>query len=83
MIPVVISVVPLNNHELEVQFASGEEGVLDMKPYLDVGRFSQLKDAEAFRRVRVSFKTIEWECGLDLDPVFVHKHTQFTVQSHV
>ena len=37
-----------------------------MKPILDFGVFQQIKDYEAFKRVRVSFDTIEWECGVDL-----------------
>ena len=44
-----------------------------MKPILDFGVFQQIKDYDAFKRVRVSFDTIEWECGVDLDPEYVYE----------
>lgn len=45
---------------------------LDMKPILDFGVFRRIKDYETFRRVRVAFDTIEWDCGVDLDPEFIY-----------
>lgn len=41
-----------------------------MKPYLGFGIFQRLKVCNAFNRVCVSFDTIEWDSGVDLDPVF-------------
>ena len=46
--------------------------MLEMKPMLDFGVFRQLKDYDTFKRVHVAFDTIEWECGVDLDPEFVY-----------
>ncbi|MFZ1632056.1 MAG: DUF2442 domain-containing protein, partial [Anaerolineae bacterium] len=46
--------------------------LFDMTPYLDVGRFAELKNIEAFKQVSVSFDTVEWENGLDLDPEFLY-----------
>ena len=43
-----------------------------MKPLLDFGVFSQLKDHNAFQQVRVAFDSIEWGSGVDLDPEFVY-----------
>lgn len=39
---------------------------------LDFGVFRQIKDRDAFNRARVAFDTIEWDCGVDLDPEFVY-----------
>jgi hypothetical protein len=72
MYPAVIDVLPKENFLLTVRFDDGTEGLLDMKPYLDFGVFTRIKDPTQFSRVRVSFDTIEWECGVDLDPEFVH-----------
>ncbi|MFZ5949391.1 MAG: DUF2442 domain-containing protein [Candidatus Rifleibacteriota bacterium] len=69
----VINVVPRDNFELEITFQNGEKGMLDMKPYLEFGIFRRIKDDKAFQNVRVSFDTIEWEVGLDLDPDFVYQ----------
>ncbi len=50
----------------------GSAARLDMTKYLDFGVFNRLKDPEAFRRVRISFDTVEWDVGVDLDPEFVY-----------
>lgn len=60
------------DYTLTVVFDNDDSGVLDMKPMLDFGVFRQLKDYEVFKCVRVSFDTIEWDCGVDLDPEFVY-----------
>ena len=63
---------PGDDYTLTVLFENGETGVLDMKPMLDFGVFRALKDHDTFRRVHIAFDTIEWECGVDLDPEFVY-----------
>lgn len=75
-IPAVIDVSPLDDHHLAVRFSNGEQGILDMRPHLDFGVFQKLKEIENFRQVKVSFDTIEWEGGIDLDPEFVYRHTR-------
>jgi hypothetical protein len=72
MYPSVKEVVPGDNYILNVLFDNGVNGVLDMKPVLDFGVFQRIKDYDAFRRVRVAFDTIEWDCGVDLDPEYVY-----------
>jgi len=59
MHPSVRSVTPLENYLLSVEFANGEQGILDMKPYLDFGVFKRLTEHNSFNQVRVSFDTIE------------------------
>jgi hypothetical protein len=72
MYPSVQEVVPGDDYVLSIVFDNGESGTLDMKPVLDFGVFQRIKDLEAFRRVRVAFDTIEWDCGVDLDPEYVY-----------
>jgi len=72
MYPSVKAVIPGDNHTLTVFFDNGEDGLLDMRPMLDFGVFQRLKDHDSFRLVRVAFDTIEWPCGVDLDPEFVY-----------
>jgi hypothetical protein len=72
MCPAVKEVFPADDYTISVVFENGERGQLDMKPFLDFGVFKRIKDYEAFRRVRVSFDTIEWDCGVDLDPEFIY-----------
>lgn len=72
MVPSVKEVVAGRDFVLSVVFDNGEHGVLDMKGFLDFGVFQRIKSIDAFRRVRVAFDTIEWDCGVDLDPEFVY-----------
>lgn len=67
----VVSVRPNEDFSLAVVFEDGAQGILDMKPYLDFGVFKKLKNLEQFKRVRIAFDTVEWECGADLDPEFI------------
>lgn len=76
MYPAVKNVTPSEGYLLSIDFDNGESGVLDMKPYLEFGVFQRLKERNAFNRVHVSFDTIEWEPGIDLDPEFVYHKSQ-------
>jgi hypothetical protein len=76
MYPSVKNVTPTEDYLLSIDFDNGERGILDMKPYLDFGIFQRLKEQNAFNRVRVSFDTIEWDSGIDLDPEFVYNNSQ-------
>ena len=71
MYQAVVSVRANEDFSLAVVFEDGVEGVLDMNPHLDFGVFKKIKDFEEFKRVRIAFDTVEWECGVDLDPEFV------------
>ena len=78
MYPSVIKVVPGKDFTLAVAFDSGEEGILDVKPYLDFGVFQRISSDKHFKRVRVAFDTIQWDCGVDLDPEFVYAKCKMT-----
>jgi hypothetical protein len=67
----VVSVHPNEDFSLTVAFEDGVQGALDMNPYLDFGVFKKIRDFEQFKRVRIAFDTVEWECGVDLDPEFI------------
>jgi len=72
MHPAVVNVVPRDNYQIYIEFDNDECGILNMEPYLDFGIFSKIKDQSLFVKVRVSFDTIEWGNGIDLDPQFVY-----------
>jgi Protein of unknown function (DUF2442) len=71
----IIRVEPLHEHQLRIYFDNGECRLFDATPLLGVGRFSELKESSVFEKVRVSFDTVEWENGLDLDPEYVYEHS--------
>ena len=59
---------PLSDFKLAITFENGTEKLFDAKPYLEKGIFRELKDEKLFKTVHVSFDTIEWDNGADLDP---------------
>ena len=69
----VIDVKPLKDYKLLLKFENNEEKVFDITPYLEIGKFKELKDKELFNSVKVSFDTIEWSNGLDLDPELLYE----------
>ncbi len=73
MYPSVIKVVPKAHYQVYLEFDNNECGILDMTPFLNFGVFNKIKDVNVFATVKVSFDTIEWENGIDLDPQFVYE----------
>lgn len=64
----VISVKPLENYMLLVEFDSKEIRLFDVKPYLNFGIFTELKDEHYFKAVRTSLGSIAWKNGQDFSP---------------
>jgi hypothetical protein len=73
MHPSVIKVEAREDYQVYIEFDNNECGVLNVKPYLDFGVFKKIRDKNLFSQVRVSFDTIEWPDGIDLDPYFVYE----------
>ncbi len=68
----VINVLALDNYKLLLTFENGEKKIFDVSPYLEIGKFSELKDNEIFKSVRVHFDSVEWANKLDLDPELLY-----------
>ncbi|MCP5052298.1 MAG: DUF2442 domain-containing protein, partial [bacterium] len=49
-------------------FANNEVKVFDMKPYLDIGIFKELKELQLFNSVKPFLGSIQWVNGQDLCP---------------
>ena len=75
----VIDVKPLKDYKLLLKFENNEEKVFDITPYLEIGKFKELKDTKLFNSVKVSFDTIEWSNGLDLDPELLYEKSSTLV----
>ena len=68
MNPRVKSVRPLAGYRLEVAFSSGEIGVYDCRPLLELGVFRELKDDAYFRQARAEGGTVVWPHEQDICP---------------
>lgn len=64
----VTAVKPLENYRLELSFNNGQTRVFDVRPYLDKGIFTELRDPSYFRAVRVAFGSVAWPHEQDFGP---------------
>ena len=68
MNPRVIAVKPDKDYMLRLTFSNREVKMFDMKPFLETGIFSELKDSSLFNSVRPFLGSIQWQNGQDLCP---------------
>ena len=72
MNPRVVNVKPEKNYMLHVWFTNKEEGFFDVKPYLEIGIFRELKDEVVFNSVRPDGLSVEWSNDASLCPDTVY-----------
>ncbi|WP_347028360.1 DUF2442 domain-containing protein [Intestinibacter bartlettii] len=58
----------IDDYKLILTFEHDSVRIFDMKPLLRKGVFKELKDEKLFKTVKVSFDSIEWANGIDVDP---------------
>jgi hypothetical protein len=68
MNPRVTNVKPDQNFNLILTFNNGEVKHFDVKPYLNIGLFKELKDLSLFNSVKPFLGSIQWANGIDLCP---------------
>lgn len=66
--PKAVDVKPMEDYTLLVIFSNNEKRVFDVKPYLDLKPFDQLKNKTLFKTVRIGGLSIEWATGQDICP---------------
>jgi len=68
MNPRIINVHPNPDYTITLTFASGEKKVFDVKPYLEIGIFRDLRDKSKFNSVKPFLGSVQWEGGQDFCP---------------
>ena len=81
MLPRVRSVTPVADHQLELEFTSGEVGIYDCKPLLDLGVFRELRNEGYFRQVRVVNGTVAWPHEQDICPDTLYLDSRRTAET--
>ena len=66
----------IDDYKLEITFENKERRIFDVKPYLDTGLFTKLKDEKIFKMVKVSYDSIVWPYGIDLDPEVLYEKSK-------
>ncbi|MEY3760299.1 MAG: hypothetical protein RIR39_1790 [Pseudomonadota bacterium] len=64
----VIKVIPMDDYILVLNFDTGEWKRFDVKPYLEMGVFKQLKDISKFKQAYVDYGTVVWPGEIDIAP---------------
>jgi len=72
---------PLSNYKLELTFENKEKRIFDVKPYLDTGLFKALKNENIFKAVKISYDSIGWPNGADLDPEILYEKSKILLKS--
>jgi len=68
MNPRVINVKPNKDYTLSLEFSNHECKIFDVKPYLELGIFNELKDLNVFMAVKSALGTVCWPNEIDLCP---------------
>ena len=66
---------PVSDHEIRVEFDTGETGVFDCAPYFSDPYWKRLADPAFFRLVRVAYGTLVWPDDIDIAPEDVWEGT--------
>lgn len=58
---------------LKITLTDGEVGIFDVKPYLEIGIFQELKDVRLFNSVKPVLGSVQWKNGQDfcLDTLYM------------
>ena len=73
MSPEAVKVTANDDYTLTITFDNGEVKIFDMKPYLDKGIFTELKDKEYFKKVKVDDMTVSWNNKQDICPDILYE----------
>lgn len=75
MNPRVKHVQPETDYTLRLTFANGEVRRFDVKPYLGIGVFRELREPALFNSVRPVLGSIQWKNGQDLCPDMLYEQS--------
>ena len=62
------TVQPLKDFRILVEIEDGRKGVFDLKPFLDLGIFRELRDVNYFNQVGILFGAVTWPHEQDIAP---------------
>ena len=71
-----IEVKALQNYLIYIKFENGEEKIYDLKKDLEFSFYSNLRDINNFKRIKISGINIEWETGEDIAPENLYNNSK-------
>jgi len=76
MSPKVIKVQANTDYTLTLTFANSDRRKFDVRPYLNIGDFNELKDLAIFMSVKPFMGSIQWSNELDFSPDTLYEEGQ-------
>lgn len=64
----VVSAKANEDYTLDLEFNDGARKRFDVKPYLDKGIFTELKNLNYFKNIKIAFGTVQWKNEQDFAP---------------
>jgi Protein of unknown function (DUF2442) len=64
----VVTVKPLRDFQLDLEFENGERRRFDMRPLLEIKPWNRIAKLSLFERVRVDYGTVVWPGEIDIAP---------------
>lgn len=64
----VVSAIANEDYTLDLEFSDGARKRFDVKPYLDKGIFTELKNLIYFKNIKIAFGTVQWKNEQDFAP---------------
>ena len=74
----IAEVKPNLNFTLQIISDDGRNGIFDVKPYLELEAFSELKNQNEFMKILNGKYFIEWDCGADLSADTIEAHLKIS-----
>ncbi|MBE2216933.1 MAG: DUF2442 domain-containing protein [Ignavibacteria bacterium] len=68
-----MKVEPIEDYSIRIQFDDGVVKTIDIKPFIDGGISTELRDINFFNRVYLDNGSVTWPNGYDFCPVFLRK----------
>ncbi len=62
------TVKPLPDYKIYVETMAGRKGIFDVKPYLDLGPYRELRDIKYFNKASVERGSVIWPHKQDIPP---------------
>ncbi len=62
------TVKPLSDYRIQIELVDGRDGIFDLKPYLNHGVFSELRDVNYFNQVGILYGAVTWPHEQDIAP---------------
>jgi len=75
MNPRVKEVIPDTDYTLIITFENQEKKRFDVKPFLDIGIFKELRNKKKFNAIHPCLGTVQWNGGQDLCPDTLYENS--------